>query len=268
MNKKLIASAICGLGLLASGSASAIIVGGVDFGVLGLTSHLETTTVAETYVDTVGQQLVGYGQVNTVNGNLMYAGANRLYFTFTYDVLTFSPTAATFNNGLIKMYLDPNFNLLNQGSLGVGGNLDLIDNGTLWAVFNGHNMNNLGASLASTGILTGATLSFTGAGLADVVAGGLASVQAFLDGNGIPDGNAVPGLADIAITTSGNNAVLNPFDATSTCSDPTANNVGVWCLAGSADMRGLTHVPEPETLALFGIGLLGLGASLSKRKAV
>lgn len=267
MNKKLIASAILGLGLAASGSASAIVVGGVDFGVLGLTNHIETTTLAETFVNAVGQTLTGYGQVNTVNGNLFYAGANRLYFTFTYDVTSFSSSSASFNNGIVKVYLDPNFNLLSQASGGVGGNMDLIDNGTLWATFNGHNMNNTGNSLIASGTLTGTTISFTGAGLLDVVAGGLASVQAYLDSNGIGDGNSIPGLADIALTTSGNNAVLNSHDPTTGCTTGAAT-AGQWCLAGSADMRGLTTVPEPETLALFGIGLLGLGASLRKRKAV
>lgn len=261
MNKKLIAALIAGLGLAASGSASAIVVGGVDFGTLGLTSHLETTTLAETFVKAPGQTLMGYGQINTVNGNNAYAGGNLLYFVFNYNVLTFTPAAATFNNGTVNVYMLPTFNLLDQSS---ASNISLIQGGTNFATFAGHNMNGTPSQLNSIGVLTGGTLSFTGAGLLDVVAGPN-GVLAYLNSNGIPDGAG--GFADIALTTSGNNAVLNPHDNTAGCSSGEAA-AGQWCLAGSADLRGkTTTVPEPSVLALFGLGLLGMGFSLRKRKS-
>ncbi|OGU22169.1 MAG: hypothetical protein A2580_16605 [Hydrogenophilales bacterium RIFOXYD1_FULL_62_11] len=262
MNKKFIASAIAGLGLAASGSASAIVVGGVDFGAAGLLSHLETTTVAETFISGNGQQLLGYGQVNTVNGNLFYgSGSDRLYFVFDQYVSNdYTFTTVDFSAGQVRVYLMPTFNLLAQDS---ATNFGLIDTGTPWAVLEGHGLFGTTDTLASNGQFTGDVISFSGAGLLDVV-GGEADVVAFLDSDGIGDGAG--GFADIAITTSGDNAVLNPFDNTDGCTTGDAVE-GQWCIAGSADLRGLTTVPEPGVLALVGLGLLGMGVSLRKRKS-
>lgn len=266
MNKKFIASAIAGLGLVASGSASAIVVGGVDFGAAGATTHIETSTVAETFVNAPGQTLLGYGQINTVNGNLFYSngGLSRLYFVFDYNVLTFDATGATFDQGNMNVYMLPTFNLLNQGSV---ANLALIQSGTLWATFSGHDMFGGPSELNASGALTGATISFTGSGLLDVVSGPNGVLE-FLDSDGVADGAG--GFADIALTSSGNNAVLNSFDIANGDADGCAQGVaavGQWCIAGSADLRGLTTVPEPGVLALVGLGLLGMGVSLRKRKA-
>lgn len=252
MNKKFIASIIAALGLAAAGSASAVVVNGVDFGNAGLLSHLETTTVAETFVNAAGQLLQGYGQVNTVNGNLSYAGAQRLYFTFEYDVLSFVPGAATFNNGHLNVYLLNTVNLQDQSSV---ANLALIQGGSLWATFSGHSLFGTPAQLTSNGTLTGDTISFTGQGLLDVVSG-TNGVKEFLDTNKIGDGAG--GFADVAFTTSGNNAVLNAFDNTTGC-DTGQAAAGQWCIAGSADLRGKTYIPEPGVLSLIGLGLLGVG---------
>ncbi len=269
MNKKLIASAIAGLGLIASGSASAITVGGVNFGNTGLVSHIETTTLAETIVNANGQQLYGYGVINTVNGLSGYAGTNKLYFVFdNYISNDVSFSTADFSGGSVRVYLMPEVNLLDFSS---ETNFTSIDTGTPWLTLAGHTLFPANATgpdtLRSTGAIVGAAISFTGSGLLDVV-GGLGDVVAFLDSNTRPDGAG--GFADILINTSGSNDVLNANDDTSACTQggTPGTRATNWCVAGSADLRGATVVPEPGVLALLGMGILGMGISLRKRKSV
>lgn len=264
MIKNVIASAAIALGMAASGSASAVVIAGVDFGNLGST-HLETTTLAETFVDQVGQTLTGYGVVNTVNGTPFYGAGKQLYFVLTYNVKTFSTTSATFDGGIVKLYLNPFVNLLQQSS---AANLGIIQGGNLWATLVGHTSAPSNAQLATGGTLIGQQLAFTGAGLLDIISGAN-GVFDFLNANTIADG--LGGLADIGVTTSGSNGstiagnVLNPFDNTTGCTTGRAA-AGQYCFAGSADLRGST-IPEPGILALVGLGLLGMGAALRKRKS-
>jgi len=273
MKKRMLASAICGLGLMASGAASATVIGGVDFGPFGF--HIDTTTLAETFVGANGDIARGYGVVNTINGNSAYAGTDKLFFIFDnyvakdYDTTDPTDNKVNFSGGVIKIYKRADFNLLLQPSEGVGGNLDLIDDGILWATMTGHAAQGTVNTLSANGFFTGATLSLTGGGLLDVdqtPGSGLLDVQTRLNGNDIADGVAPGfGFADVALTTSANNRVLNPNDNTTGCRTGGAV-AGQWCLAGSADLRG-TIIPEPGVLALLGIGLLGVVTSRRKSKA-
>lgn len=256
MKRKILAAMLATAGLVGAGSANAAyMIGGVDFGFAG--SHIETTTLAETYINGNGQTLLGYGVVNTINGESNYAAGQKLYFTLDYTSQNFSATSVEFTNGVVKLYLGNSFNLLSQSSV---TNLGLIAGLTPWLQLDGHGFvdpaHAANAQIVGSGALTGASLSFTGSGLLDVNtsgAFGLASVAAALDTNTI--GDIAGGFADIALTTSGNNLVLNRFDNTTGCKNGTAQ-AGQWCVAGSADLRGTT-LPEPGTLALAGLGLLG-----------
>lgn len=278
--KKLLAASIASIGIFASMPSSAYIVGGIDFGALGGSSHIETATLAETFVNGPGQTLHGYGLVSTVNGDSTYCAdgsANcSLYFIFDYNVQAFNGSQVTFNGGDIKLYYSGSaaLNLMSQDS---SANVGLIQAMTPWAHFKGHTFldpifNALPGSpggiytLNGNGTLTGDTLSQSGQGQLDVMHDfGDLGVANFLDANTVSDN--LGGFADIVATTSTNNFVLNPFDQAGPLADSCQTRtpeVGDWCLQGTLNTRGKT-VAEPSTLALAGLSILGLGA-LRRRK--
>ncbi len=275
--KKTLSTALAALGLAFAAPSSAIVVGGIDFGNLGNTMHIETATLAETLVRGVGDTLEGYGYITTVNGDSTYcAVANcSLYYYFSgYTVSAFNGTQVQFTGGTVDIYYDPaaNINLLNQDSV---ANVAAITAMTPWARLTGHTFFDplfaLPAlqTLNGEGSLTGATLSQTGRGQLDVDTGGFgdAAVAAYLDGNSIADNLA--GFADVVLTSSSNNFVLNPFDVANGLArgcDTGQAATGAWCLQGTLNTRGATVIPEPGTLALLALGVLGFGFGARGRR--
>jgi hypothetical protein len=254
---------------LTAGTASAVIVGGIDFGSLvGGVGHLEQATVAETFISGNGQQLQGYGQVTNVNGDTTYCADGTsncgLYFhLYNYTSTNYSPAGVNFTGGIVDVYYSAN-PLINLFSANSPANIAFIQSLTPWARLTGH-ANGGGNTLEAFGTLTGATVSFLGTGLLDVDLGGafgLASVASFINGNAIND--LAGGFADLALTSSGNNFLVNPNDIC-TKTPVSGGLAGQWCIQGNANLRGDAAVPGPAIPLLLGAGLLAFG--VARRKA-
>ena len=112
MNRTL-APLLAAIGIAASAPASAIIVGGVDFGTLGANpgkTHLETATLAQTFVSGNGQNASVYGYITTINGDNTYcadgSGNCGLFHTATFNnSQNFSSSYVEFTSATVSVFL-------------------------------------------------------------------------------------------------------------------------------------------------------------------
>jgi len=87
------------------GAASAVVVGGIDFGSPS-PWHLQVGTIAETRVTGVGQELRGFGRIDSINGTSDYCAVDpncRLFFTVSgYVASSVSARQVEFTGGAVS----------------------------------------------------------------------------------------------------------------------------------------------------------------------
>jgi len=266
MNKHLLALASAAL-FGASGSAMAIDVGGLN---LTAGPVFKVASVYENVITSVGQTLAGVGEVTQINGvdiSSLCSGCELTYQFGGYLVTALSPTTISFSGGYINFYLgfgaNNDFNPF--ASAGSAADLAAATNGALFLTLAGHPIDAAGNTFSGTGTNIGlASAIGFGAGLADVdftghLNGNLAGSGGLA--NALFDTNSVAalfgGLADIQLGSSFSNVFLpHPGECPG----------GAECLAGSADLRGVVAIPEPQTYAMLLAGLGAIGFVARRRR--
>lgn len=270
LKKRYIGAALaCALAMGAwSGAALAnpVTVDGVTFNPQSqLNLNVQAINFRETSVSKVGDTVTGYGQIGSLNGTgeSQFCPGCDLTFTFSYQVSSIDNSGTTphivFDNGSINLYVqgDNTFNVENPAS---------VDTSNLWLALTGHDSQGLYSGFGSTvgqlfsTILGAGTVSApgngsNGYGLLDATGG---PAQQYADFNNLPDGMTPGGMADVSLDSS------FQFDNANICD-------GSICypISGEGQIIGKptpVSVPEPGELGLLGLGLVGLGFFIQRRR--
>lgn len=258
--------------------ANAINIDGIEF---EAGSIFETMDLFEGRAGTggpitaVGQELIGIGIVNFIrradNTALWQNGQNGrelvMYFhSYIAEALNFTPIGIgglgviDFSGGVVELRSQAT-GLFNPATT-IAGGIASVTGGNLFLSLAGSPIGGLGAGGPIT--LSSAALNFlgnpfnagsvSGNGLLDVTGG---AAQTFFDTNTFgcvaANGAPCPDDADKSFTSNGN---IQP------------GGTSPWIFSGNGVARDFAVIPEPTSLALIGLGMLGMGAVSRRRKAL
>ena len=253
----------------ASSGAFAINVGGVVWDPNSGDDYFAVDTMYEKVVVNTGDILSGYGKILNINGETtqsVFCPGCELTYQFdgfkldqildtnANSIFGDAGDNAVFTGGTVKFYVDfsADFALDNVGSAG-----DDSGANQLWLEMNA----------ATQSVFFGST-SATGTLFSDLTQGALGTGTE--GGNGFGNFDVIAGLAKLNFDT---NTQANGSDFRFTSSfQPrscvlTNSCVSAYQLFGSNDMYSNSiAVPEPQALALLGLGLIGFVYLQCKRK--
>lgn len=254
MKKTLLSASIAVLAFGAS-QAQAFSVGGVEFSLGNM--QAQTSVFEEPGDFSIGSTVSGVGEIGIIDGQVpsefCVSGACEVTFYFyDYVLVDKDPIASSwlvYEGGKIDVYVDEGGDNFADGNLTVAAATD----GQKWLTLEGDD------AFTITNIFG----TFTGSLIGFNFFGG--SAQANGTGFGALNVRNDGGLADSYFDTDQfDNNAGGTFDVSL---DSSYQNIqkGIWPLSGSNTLNA-KPIPEPETLALLGLGLLGLGAIRKVRK--